>query len=273
METEIKVNVPRQKTWHEHDIKGRYRLLYKVTNSQGIFGGFHLPVYANPFTKQKTFLKNADGLALNGHLIDRPSKMLDPDLDPNIKYLVSWLICHPQVRLEGFPKEDIDEKILSTKKGNTKVKLVCMDHQESAKFEQEDFQDKLIGILSLDLGKNMISLAKSRYLLAYLNMPYRDPRFADSEISERRALRSKLKTHVRASYENAVMVQEAIDNLEEAQRIYEFKELVRLKILNLVNGLYKFQNATLGTSYDSVNAFFENHPEVRAEALSILYKE
>ena len=110
----------KKQTWHDLPIKGRYRLKYKVGNSQGpsAFGGYHLPVYANPFTGQKTYLKNADGKPLNGYMIDKVAKVFHPDDDINEKYLISWMICHPEVKLEGFkdvPKEIMSKKIDSSK--------------------------------------------------------------------------------------------------------------------------------------------------------------
>lgn len=261
--------VTKQKTWHDIEIKGRWRLIYKVGNSQGpsAFGGYHLPVYPNPFTGQKTFLKNADGRPLNGYLIDRIMKIYHPENDVNENYLINWLICHPEVKIEGI--KDVDPKILAKKKAS-KITLVCLDVNELDKFEEEDYQDKLIGLLSLDLGKNMISLIKLRYIMAYIGIAYREPRF--EEKGEKSALRSKLKSYVRSSYENAQAVNDAIDNIDMAQNVYEFKELVRTKILVLSNGVYKFQNATVGTNFDTVSSFFENHPEVKTEALSKLYK-
>lgn len=258
-----------KKTWHDVKIEGRYRLLYKVGNSQGAaaFGGYHLPVYPNPFTGQKTFLKNADGKPLNGYMIDRTAKVYHPDDDINIKYLISWLICHPEVRLEGI--KNVDETILKKKITSTKITLICMDGNEMDKFEEEDYIDKLIGVLSLDLGTNAVSLAKLRHVLAYLDMTYREPRFEGK--AEKSALRSRLKTFVRGSYENAKSVNNALENIDLAQSIYEFKEMVRTKVIEMENGVYKYNKAPLGTAFDTVNVFFQNHPEVKAEVQSKLY--
>jgi len=259
----------KKQTWHDFDIKGNYRLVYKVGNSQGpsAFGGYHLPVYANPFTGQKTFLKNADGKPMNGHMIDKIATKLHPDNDVNQKYLVSWLICHPEVNLEGF--KDVPQKILDKKK-TSKITLICLDVNELDKFQDEEYIDKTIGQLSLDFGTHSISLIKLRYIMAYLDLAYREPRY--EEKGEKSALRSKLKSYVRSSYENATNVNQAIEKIEDAQNVYEFKELVRTKTITLENGVYKFNRAPLGTNFDGVNAFFENHPEVRTEALAKLYK-
>jgi hypothetical protein len=256
-------------TWHNVPIKGNWRLIYKVGNSQGssAFGGYHLPVYPNPFTSQKTYLKNADDKALNGYLIDKVAKMLKPDEDVNEKHLVSWLICHPEVKLKGI--NDVDQEILS-KKRSSKITLECLDINEMDKFQEEDYIDKLIGLLTLDFGKNALSILKIRYVMAYLGMTYREPRYEGNV--EKSALRSRLKSFAKSSYENAELVNGAITDMDDAQNMYEFKELVRLKILNMINGVYKFQNAPIGSDYASVNAFFSNHPEVKTEVLARLYK-
>lgn len=260
----------KKQTWHDLEIKGNYRLIYKVGNSQGpsAFGGFHLPIYANPFTGQKTFLKNADGKPMNGYMIDKIAKMLHPDNDINQKYLVSWLICHPEVKLEGF--KDVAPKILEKKK-SSKITLICLDVNELDKFQEEDYIDKTIGVLSLDIGTHSVSLLKLRYIMAYLGLPYREPRY--EEKGEKSALRSKLKSFVRSSYENAQAVNEAIDKIEDAQNIFEFKELIRTKTITLENGVYQFNRAPIGTDFSGVNSFFENHPEVKTEVLSKLYKK
>jgi hypothetical protein len=262
METlkELKKN----KTWHNVPLKGRWRLVYKVTNSQGpsAFGGYHLPVYPNPFTGQKTFLKNADEKALNGYLIDKIAKVLKPEENINEEYLVSWLICHPEVNLEGI--KDLDPKILETKRAS-KITLMCLEIDELGKYEEEDYIDKVIGLLTLEGGAKAIGLSRIRYILAYLGQSYREPRYEGS--AEKSALRSRLKNFARSSYKNAEDVNRAIANIDEGKNLYHFKEFVRLKTINMVNGIYKFNNAPLGTDFASVNATFNNHPEIKNEIL------
>lgn len=260
----------RQRTWHDVEIKGKWRLEYTVGNSQGsaAFGGYHLPIYPNPFTGQKTFLKNVDNKAIKGYLIDKINTPFNPDTDGNHKYLISWLICHPEVRVEGV--NDLPQEILSKKKGS-KIRLVYLDFEELNKFEEEDYIDKLIGLLSLDLGKNMISLAKLRYILAYLDLPYREPRYEVT--AEKKALRSKLKSWVRKSHANAKAVNSAIENMDDAQNAYEFKELIREKILTPHFGVYKFRQTPIGGSLEAVTTFFNAHPEVKTEALTLLHKK
>lgn len=265
-----KIEVKPKATWHDIEIKGRWRLIYAVGNSQGpsAFGGYHLSVYPNPFTGQQTYLKNVDGKALNGYLIDKIAKVHKPDEDPNTKYLISWLIAHPEVNLEGI--KDVPEEILK-RKLNGKITLIALDQDQANKFEEEDYQDKLVGLLSLDHGKNAVGIEKLRHILAYLNMTYFDSRYEGE--AEKKALRSKLKSYVRDSYKNAQEVNKAIDDIKEAQSVYEFKEMVRLRILDFNNNMFKFNSAPLGSSYDTVRLFFENHPEIKAEALSKLYSK
>ena len=49
-------------------------------------------------------------------MIDRTLKVFEPEEDENQKLLISWLICHPEVIIEGV--KDLDEEILKKKKGN-----------------------------------------------------------------------------------------------------------------------------------------------------------
>lgn len=259
------------KKWHNVDIKGSWILTYTVRNSQGAtaFGGYQLSGYANPFTGEKTMLRNVDRQAFSGYMIDKLLKRLDPSNNENDRLLISWLICHPEVEVVGV--KDLDKAILS-KKTATNIKLTYSDYQEIDRLEEEDFIDKLVGVISFDAGKNSLNMSKLRYILAYLNMTYRDPRFED-ESSEKKALRSRLKSYARKSIECAREIYRAIDNLSEAQDAYEFKEMVRLKVLTLEHSIYKFRRTPVGSNFETVNVFFQNHPEVKTEASAELYEK
>lgn len=256
-----------QKTWHDVDIKGKWVLTYKVGNSQGpeAFGGYHLPVYPNPFTGQTTYLRNVDKKALNGYLIDKLAKPFDPEENPNQKLLISWLICHPEVKLKGV--KNIDETILK-KKITSKITLEWINSNVMEELDQEYYQDKLIGTISADSNKGGLSLMKMRYVLAFLNLPYRDLRFAKDYSAEKKSLRSKLSSTIRNSYDSAKRVGHAIDNMDSAEKAYIFKEIVRTKVIELKHGIYYYNDTPVGGNQVAVIEFMENHPELKAEIIS-----
>ncbi len=105
--------------------------------------------------------------------------------------------------------------------------------------------------------------------MAALQLTYYDPRFKG--VTEKKVLRAKLKTYTRASIENAKRVDAAMNDLNASKDNYQFKEMVRMKILVFSNGIYKFNNAPVGATFDSVQVFWNNHPEVRTEAIEMLY--
>jgi len=267
-EIEQAIRAPKQ--WHTVEIKGNWKLTYRVGNSQGAsaFGGYHLGIFANPYNGQKTFLRNVDNQSLQGLMVDKLVRTLHPDKNENEKLLISWLICHPEVTVVGVP--NLDQKILN-KKTKGKLTLTYVDFEELGKLDEDDYIDKLIGLLSLDKGTNALSLSKIRYVMAYLNMPYRDGRY--DAITEKKSLRSKLKTFARSGISSAKLVNKAIGDLGLAQDTYEFKELVRLRVLVFTVGIYRFNNTPIGGDMASVFTFFDSHPEVKTEALTLLYKQ
>lgn len=259
-----------KKKWHNIDIQGNWILTYTVRNNMGAqaFGGVHIGTYKSPFDGSKVYRRSVDNKPLMGFMMDKLSIKLDPDNNEDHKLLISFLICSPEVQLEGFKKGTIDPIILKSKTG-TKITLTCKDYVEFEEIEEEDYIDKIIGRLSLDNGKYSIGIDRLREILAYLNMSYRDNRFKGE--SEKKALRSKLKTWTRKSYENAKKVQLAIDSTEEAKGRFQFKEMLKHNVIVDFGGSYKYNNIALGSSYESVSAFFDNHPEVKTEAIQELY--
>jgi len=260
------------KVWHDVQIKGQWRLVYRVDNSQGVtaFGGYQLPIYANPFTGEKTYLRDVDRRALTGYMIDRIVKVLNPDESENDRLLISWLICHPEVTVMNVKGLD---PIILKKKISDKITLVNLDFEEADKLDEEDYIDKLIGLLSLDNGTKAIGLVKLRYIMAHCGLSYREPRFEQDGEAEKKALRSRLKNYARKSIENAREINDVLSHMNDAQDTYEFKEMVRLKVLEFVNGVYKIGGVPAGTSQETVTVFFTNHPEVKTEALSQLYRK
>jgi hypothetical protein len=89
----LEEKIRKPQAWHTIDIKGKWKLVYRVGNSQGssAFGGYHLGTYSNPFNGQKTFLRNVDNQALQGIMIDKIVRILKPEENENEKLLISSL--------------------------------------------------------------------------------------------------------------------------------------------------------------------------------------
>lgn len=256
--------------WHEVNIAGRWRITYVVRNNLGpeAFGGFHLPNYKSPYDFTEVRLRNVNFQSLGGYLLDAIVKDFHPDTDPNQKLLLNWMIAHPLVKLKGVP--NVDKEILDTKKENSQITLECRDYLEIENLDEEDFIDKVVGNLSQDKGVHAVGYDRLRYVLAQLDMPYSIPRF-EKDV-EKKALRSNLKRFARSSKDNAQKVSDILNNIDTAKSKFEFKEMARLRVLDFANGLYKYNNVALGDSYDTVEVFFTNHPEVRTSAVGRLYK-
>ena len=138
-------------------------------------------------------------------------------------------------------------------------------------YEEEDYVDKIIGIISLDGGKNSIGLDRLRYISAYLNLPYMDSRY-DATI-EKKALRSKLKSFVRKSMDNARLVEYAINHISEAQDHFEYKEMLRLKVLIPKGGVLRYNGIPIGSSFESVQDFLLKNMDLKTEIITALSKK
>jgi len=266
METET---TPKKK-WHNIDISGRWLLTYTVGNELGpeAFGGKHLGLYKSPFDGTKVYRRSVDDRPLNGYMMDKLGVQLFPDENLDHKYLINWLICHNEVQLAGIP--NVDPIILKAKTGN-KLTLKALDFLEMEVIDDEDFVDKVVGRLLIDRGEKAIGIDKLRHILAALNMPYQDNRFTG--LAEKKALRSKLKKFTRSSIENAKLVKNAINNLDASKERWMFKEMLRLHVLADYGGQYKFNNVPVGSSFEKVQSFFSDNPEVKAEAVQELYNK
>ena len=261
----LDLKTAKTKKWHSIKPTGHWQLMYKCTNSQGAtaFGGKHLPAYPNPFTGEMTYLRDVDNTAKNGIILDQIIKDYYPDQNQNEFLLVSWLICHPEVIVKGV--KHLDPEIQRKKKAS-QITLTAMDFVE---IEDEDYIDRLIGIITLNAGRQALGLEKLRHVMAALKLTYYDSRYKGE--TEKKILRSKLKTFVRKSIDNAKLVDQAINDLDSSKEIYMFKEMLRFKVLTLDNSVYKFKGTPMGHSFEKVQEFWGNHPEVKTEAVEILY--
>ena len=255
-------------------IKGKWQLTYKLTNELGIngFSGKMLGAYRDPLTAMNRELRKANGLLELGFFLQDVHQILDPERNPDHRLLVDWLVGHPEVGIDNkqcrLPKEWLSHKI-----SNPRFKLINLDHQDVVDLEEEDYIDKLIGIVSLDTGNKAIGIEKLRHVLSRLDLSYRDEKYITDPVIEKKKLRKRLKTFIRSSYDNAKKVSTILDNLQSAKIIFEVKEMLRLGILFNSRGTYMYEGNPIGISYESLIAYFENNPEFYIKLTERLYEE
>lgn len=264
------MNKKSEKIWHEIEPKGRWLLSYKVTNPMGptAFGGYHLAVYNSPYTQRKTFLKGPNEEALNGYLINQINTLLHPEENVFERNLISWLIANPEITVVGV---ELDDVCLKAKQGN-KITLTYLEGKELNEMEDEDLIDEVVALIVLDAGPNQLGLEKTRHVMAAVGLSYRDTRFDEAK-QEKKALKSRLKSFVKKSVENAKIVKNAIEKLDESKEYFLFKEMLRTGVLTDKNGVYYFNNVAVGGNYLRVQQFFTDHPETKAEMLNVLLKK
>lgn len=256
------------------DINGKWQLTYKPKNSQGadFFGGFTLAPYLHPVTQKKVYLKNPDGKMLSWLMISNLITNFNPTANVQDRLKVEWLLNHPEIVIEGY--NDLDPRVKAKKNMNSNIKLVALDYVETAEIQEEDYIDKLVGVISLDLGKNALSLEKIQYILSELNLNYLDQREVsrNNTMAQKLYLRSKLKKFVRSSYANAKKVNEVIDNIDAAETTFQIKELLRTSIIKESNGMYKYNGTPIGIGEKGIRETFINHPELKLDMLQSLEK-
>jgi hypothetical protein len=268
----------------EAEIGNVWEIVVKLKGSRGIdgFGGRMLGAYKHPLTGQTTHLLNEDGNPLVGFNISLPKMNLHPLSNRFHRIVLDWLLAHPEVTVEGAEISKEYSKVKSKAKGD--IVLRNLDKKELNTIDEEEYIDILLGRISKDAGADAISLEKIRWLLSNFNLSYRDARFFSDAKNEKKHLRKKLKDFCRiinkdpnhpelkVGESNARLVSKILDNIENYKINYEIKEMVRLGIIRIENGIYRYSNTPLGTQIDSVIQFFRNAPEVYAESADTLYK-
>jgi hypothetical protein len=263
----METNVEAKRQWHDIKIEGKFKIVYTPTGPHGQqgFGGIHIPSYPSPFDGKNTMLRTIDDKPANGFILDSIEKVYTPDSSIEDKYKVSWLICHPGIKLDGFKKGQVDQKILDKKKGG-KITLIAMDQKEFADMDEDDYIDRLVGKISMDAGSAVMGIDKIRVILAALNIRHRDPRYKG--VQERKVLRTKLKKYVRSSYKNAQQVNKILKDIEGNTDAYNFKEMVNQGIITYDNSVYKYINTILGRHEDQVILFLNTNVEVKTEMVA-----
>lgn len=253
---------------------GVWEMKIEISNSQGTkaFGGRRLTTYIHPLTGTRIPLVDLDGQPTLGYMIDKPTMRLMPDTYPMDRRIVDWLICHPEVAVEGI---ELTDRIKSKKLSNPSISLKNVDRQELSLIDDQDTIDVVIGKLSDDNPKTGISLERLRYLLAHFNLPYFDARWIKNKTTEKKILRQKIKLFARAKSAsgklNALLIDELLIDIDNLKYSYEFKEMLRYDIIREANGIYKFNNVPIGSNENSVISWLKNNLEIYTEMVGVLY--
>ena len=254
-------------------IAGKWQLTYKLINSLGAeaFSGKTIGPYRHPETGERVPLRTPMGDELVGFNITAPVMVFDPVNNPDDEVIVQWLVAHPAVGIDNDQCK-LNQKVLSKKLSNPRIKLVNLDHQDVVDLEQEDYIDQLVGIITQDTGKKALGIDTLRFILAKLDLQYREEKLITNPAIEKPKLRRRLKKYVRTSYQNAERVNEIIDQIEDAKLTYQIKELLRTEIVTISGGTYMYQGNPIGISYESLKRHFDNHPDFYAQIISKLHE-
>lgn len=274
MNTETEVNKIEliQTVKKREDLLGIWRLVYKLTNRMGA-GGFSvrcIDSYIDPLTGKERHLYNPNGQQQPGYIIEKQTTILEPRTNRQHAHIVDFLLGHPGVFVER-EHANLDPIYCQQKDSNPRITLTNLSYQDISDIDNEDYIDKLVGVISLDKGTNAIGITKLRFILAKLNLEYRDDKHFRGVNAEKPKLRKRLKDHVRVSKENAMVVNLILENLTNAQHEYEIKEMIRLGIVTNEGGVHRYQGVSLGVSVDSVINYFANNVDFYGEVSSILY--
>ena len=257
-------------------MKGVWEVSIEITNSQGIkaFGGRFLTEYAHPLTGKTCKLFNVNGEPELGLHLAQKTTQFFPDTNANDRLIVDWMLVHPEVGVQGI---SLTEKALNKKISNPTITMKNIDRQEMTVLEDEDRIDTVIGRLSDVSSTKGLSLKKLRYLLAYFNLPYYDLRYVTSKATETQFLRKKIKTFARIPDKdskglmNCDKIEAVLNEIDDLKYNYEFKEMLRFKIITESYGSYKFNNVPLGSTEEIVITFAKQNLDVYAELVGLLY--
>lgn len=253
-------------------LNGRWLLTYKLVNSEGErgFSGKTISVYTDALTGKARFLYDVDGNRLNGYLIDRTRRILNPAENPQDRLDIDWMLGHPDVGIEESNVK-LDREYVNRKSSNPRIMLINLDHVETVDLEEEDYIDKLIGRVSLDSGVQALGLDRLRFVLSAIDRPYFEANYINNPAKEKALLRKSLKDFIRSSFENAQMVNKVLDDLNAAKLRYEIKEMKRFEIISFFGGMYKYHGQPIGSSVESLLKYFGENIELHEEILSELY--
>lgn len=272
-ETEEKVKLL-QTVKEKKNLLGDWRLVYKLTNRMGP-GGFTVRTidsYTDPLTGAPRHLYNENGIQLPGYMIEKQTTILTPRTNRQHAHIVDFLLGHPKVFTERA-HADLDEKYMNAKVSNPRITLTNLDYQDVSDVIDDDFIDKLVGRIVLDAGPLAIGIEKLRFILAKLNLKYREDKYLIDNNAEKPKLRKRLKDYVRQSKEKAQEVISIIDNIQLAQYEYELKEMIRTGLVTNQGGVHRYKDVSIGITVESVSEYFSNNVDFYSELASELYKK
>lgn len=254
-------------------LTGRWKMIYTPENVlKDAFGVKLLPPYRNPFTKELIFPLDENNVPMLGFAVDQLVSYFNPDKDDNLEHYnaIAFLIGHPEVNLPGVP---IDEKFASQKQDNCKITLVSIDFADQEEMQDQEIIDLMLGRLSFETGKLAIGLEKIEWVLAKLNLPFRDKRYINDKGQLKRQLRKVLKNHIRGSAEKASEVETILDNLEDAKKHWVVLSCIDLDLFTFSAGTFKHQNHPIGFNVESCVDYLKMNSEHYAMLQTELYKE
>ncbi len=255
-------------------LKGIWRLNYTLINPNGIagFGGKMLANYPDAVTGKERILLDPNGQEQAGYHINHTSQDFDPERNPKHRLIIDWLIGSPEVTVP-MNQVRIDKRYAEHKLSNNRAKLTNLDHQDLSSLDDEETIDKVVGIIVLDGGPKALGIDKLRFILSRLNLTYYDLKHVSDPTTEKKKLRKKLKDFIRTSLKNAKAVEDVIENLDEAKFVYEIKEMIRLDILQINNGMYMYHGNQIGISFESLMKYFKDNVEFYTELTGKLYSK
>lgn len=254
------------------NISGVWKLIYTPMNTLGaeVFGGLTITTYKNPRTAKAIPRRDPNGVALPYLMIGGIETPFNPNINPQERLDIEWMLHHPQVDIEGY--DDLPEEYKRAKNDNNQLKLVSLDYQEYHEIEETDYIDKLVGRLSIEGGPQALGLDKIRYILAELNKRYREEKYRTNRALEKKYLKSKLKAFIKSDYENAKEVNDVLEILDQAKITYQIKEMIRLGIIVEKNGMFKHEHIPLGVSVLGILKAWEQEPELKMTMIKQLPK-
>lgn len=258
------------------DIQGKWVLKYSPSNTQGpdAFGGITLTPYENPLTGELVHLRApGKNKVLQWFIVSKIRMEFEPTKNIRDRYFIEWALLNPEITIEGY--DDLPEVWKNAKNSNNRLKLVALDYQETKDILDEDYIDKLVGVLSQDSGTQAISYEKLQYILAELNVSYKDVRdiSAGNRKMQKLFLRNKLKRIAKSSLKNAQQIYAIIDNIDNARVTYEIKEMIAHNILVESNGMFKYEGVPLGISVEGIKAKWAENPDLRIQMIQEVEKK
>lgn len=261
METKTQEKPESASIFYKGKNKGRWKLERLIDESQvEKFSLFTLDAYVHPTLNVKYFPSH-QGRPMTNFVVDKIITRFDPDAEPTQRKLIDWLICHPQVRVDGL---DLDGEILN-KKTKAEFSLVNIDQQDLSEIEDNNVIDEIVGRLSFDGGPHAVGIEKMRYVAAQIGVSYIDRRYVNNPKTEKLQLRKKLKSYARNGKKHAEKIKEILTNVDNAKRIFALKVLLDKKDVIYEHGIFKYQGELLGSTLESCAEKLAQVPEKEAE--------